>query len=51
MDTAKLIFNIIAVTCMVYAIFHPKDVLGFWGVSIKKVVVGIYKKIKGLIKR
>jgi len=51
MDTAKLIFNIVSVICIVFFIFHPKDVLGFWWVSIKKVCVGIYKKIKGLIKR
>jgi len=51
MNIAKLIFNIIAVISIVFFIFHIKDVLGFWWVSIKKVIVGIYKLIKGLIKK
>ena len=51
MNYLKLAYNIVSVICIVFFIFHPKDVLGFWWVSIKKVCVGIYKKIKGLIKR
>jgi len=51
MSYLKLAFYIIAVICIVFFIFHPKDILGFWWVSIKKVVVGIYNLIKGLIKK
>jgi len=51
MNIAKLIFNIIAVISIVFFIFHPKDVLGFWVVSIKKVTVGIYKTIRGWVKK
>lgn len=51
MNIAKLIFNIIAVICIVYAIFRPKDVLSWWWTKSKKVVVGIYKLVKGLIKK
>jgi len=51
MNYLKLAFYIIAVISIVFFIFYPKDVLGFWVVSIKKVIIGIYKKIKGLIKK
>jgi len=43
----KYAYNIIAVLAITFFIFHPKDVLGFWVVSIKKVAVGIYNLIKG----
>ena len=51
MNIAKLIYNIISVVCIVFFIFHPKDVLGFWVVSIKKVIIGIYRIIKGWVKK
>jgi len=51
MNYLKLVYNIISVICIVFFIFHPKAVLGFWVTSIKKVCVGIYKKIKGMIKK
>jgi len=51
MNYLKLVYNIVSVICIVFFIFHPKSVLGFWGISIKKVFVGIYKKIKGLFKK
>jgi len=51
MNYLKLAYNIVSVICIVFFILHPKAVLGFWWTSIKKVFVGIYKKIKGLIKK
>ena len=51
MNIARLIFNVIAVISIVFFIFHIKDVLGFWVVSIKKICIGIYRLIKGLIKK
>jgi len=51
MNIAKLIFNVIAVISIVFFIFHLKDVLGFWVVSIKKVCLGIWKLIKGIFKK
>ena len=47
----KLAYNIISVICIVFFIFHPKSVLGFWWASIKKVCVGIYRMIKGWVKK
>ena len=43
----NIILGIVGVMSIVFFIFHPKDVLGFWVVSIKKVAVGIYNLIKG----
>jgi len=51
MNYLKLAFYIIAVISIVFFIFHIKDVLGFWWVSIKKICIGIYRLIKGLIKK
>jgi len=51
MNYLKLAYNIIVVICVVFCVFHPKVVLGFWWTSIKKVCVGIYNKIKGLVKK
>ncbi len=51
MNHLKLAYNIISVICIVFFIFHPKSVLGFWWTSIKKVTVGIYRKIKGWFKK
>ena len=51
MNTAKLIYNIVSVVCIVFFIFHPKDVLGFWVVSIKKICLGIWKLIKEIFKK
>ena len=51
MNYLKLAFYIIAVISIVFFIFHLKDVLGFWVVSIKKVCVGIWKLIKKLFNK
>ncbi len=51
MNYLKLAYGIIVVICVVFFILHPKVVLSFWWVSIKKVCSGIYNKIKGLIKK
>ena len=51
MNYLKLAFYIIAVISIVFFIFHLKDVLGFWVVSIKKVCLGIWKLIKGIFKK
>jgi len=51
MNYLKLAYNIVSVICIVFFIFHLKDVLGFWVVSIKKICIGIYRLIKGLIKK
>jgi len=47
----KLAYDIISVICIVFFILHPKVVLSFWWMSIKKVTVGIYKMIKGWVKK
>jgi hypothetical protein len=46
MSTLKLVYNIVSVISIVFFIFHPKDVLGFWVVKIKTVILGIWKLIK-----
>lgn len=51
MNYLKLVYNIISVICIVFFIFHPKAVLGFWVTSIKKVGAGIWKLIKGIFKK
>jgi len=47
----SILMIIIVVMCVTFFIFHPKDVLGFWVVSIKKVCSGIWKLIKGLFNK
>ena len=42
----KYAYNIIAVICIVYAIFRPMDVLSWWWVKSKKVVLEIFDMIK-----
>lgn len=44
-------YNIIAVICIVYAIFRPMDVLSWWYVRSKNVVLGIWKLIKRLFSK
>jgi hypothetical protein len=51
MSTLKLVYNIVSVISIVFLIFHPKDVLGFWVVKIKAVVIGIWKMIKKLFNK
>ncbi len=50
MKYLKLIFGILGVMAITFFIFHPKDVLGFWVVSIKKVCVGIFNLMKKWVK-
>jgi len=51
MNYLKLAYNIIVVICVVFCVFHPKTVLGFWWTNIKKVCIGIWKLIKGIFKK
>jgi len=51
MNYLKLAFYIIAVISIVFFIFHLKDVLGFWWVSIKKICIGIWRLIKKLFNK
>jgi len=46
----SILMIIIAVMCIVYAIFRPMDVLSWWWVRGKAVVLGIYNWLKGLSK-
>ena len=50
MEYLKLAYNVIAVVCIVYAIFNIMDVLSWWWVKGKSVVVGIYNWLKGFTK-
>ena len=45
----SILMSIIIVMSVVFFIFHPKDVLSFWWVKGKAVVLGIYKILKGFI--
>jgi len=45
----NILLGIIAVMAIVYAIFRPMDVLSWWWVNGKKVVLGIYNLLKGFI--
>ena len=51
MSYLKLAFYIIAVISIVFFVFHIKDVLGFWWVSIKKICIGIWRLIKKLFNK
>lgn len=46
----NIIFIVIVVMAVTFFIFHPKDVLGFWVVNIKKVAVGMYNMVRNWIK-
>lgn len=46
----NVIFIVIAVLCIVYAIFRPMDVLSWWWVKSKAAVLGIFNWLKGLTK-
>lgn len=47
----NILLGIIAVMSIVYAIFNPMDVLSWWWVKGKAVVLGIYKMLKGFISK
>ena len=47
----RLAFYVIVVISVIFFIFHSKDVLGFWVISIKKVCSGIWKLIKKLFNK
>jgi len=51
MNYLKLIYNIISVIAIVFFVFHPKDVVSFWWVSIKRVASGTWKLIKSIFKK
>ena len=45
-----VIFGVIVVMSVTFFIFHTKDVLAFWWVKGKAVVLGIWKWLKGFNK-
>lgn len=47
----NILFGMVVVISVVFFIFHPKDVLGFWVASIKKVCLGLWKLIKKLFNK
>jgi len=47
----RFAYFVVVVMSVVFFIFHPKDVLGFWVISIKKVCSGIWKLIKKLFNK
>lgn len=46
----NIIFIVIVVMSVTFFIFHPKDVLAFWYVKGKAVVLATYKWLRGLSK-
>ena len=46
----NIIFIVIAIMCVVYAVFRPMDVLSWWYVKSKNMVVGIFNLIKKWVK-
>lgn len=46
----NIIFGVIVVMCVIYAIFRPMDVLSWWWVKGKTVVLAIYNWLKGFAK-
>lgn len=46
----NIVFIVIAVMCIVYAIFRPMDVLSWWFVKGKAVVLAIFNWVKGFSK-
>lgn len=46
----NIVFIVVAIMCIVYAIFRPMDVLSWWWGKSKKVVSGIYNWLKGFTK-
>ena len=42
-----VVYNVIAILCIVYAVFNPKDVLSWLYVKCKTVVLWLWNKIKG----
>ena len=46
----NIALGIIAVMSIVFFVFHPKDVLSFWWVKGKAVVLGIWNWLKGFNK-
>jgi len=45
-----LIYNVIAITCIVYAVFNPKDVLSWLWVKSKTFFIWLWNWLKGLSK-
>ena len=45
-----IVYNVIAILCIVYAIFNFMDVASWLYVKSKNVVVGIYNLIKSWVK-
>ena len=45
-----IVYNVIAVLCISYAIFNPKNVLSWLWVRSKTVCLGLYNWLKGFTK-
>ena len=44
-----VVYNIIAIMCIIYTIFRPMDVLSWWWTKSKSVFKKIYEMIKGFL--
>ena len=47
---ARLIYDLIAIPCIIYAIFNPKDVLSWLWVKGKAGAIWLYNWLKGFQK-
>ena len=45
-----IVYNVIAILCVIYAIFNPKDVLSWLWVKGKTIVLWLWNWIKGFTK-
>ena len=45
-----LIYNLIAVACIIYAVFNCKDVLSWLWVNLKNTVLYVWDMFKGFLK-
>jgi len=46
----RLIYDLVAIPCIIYAIFNPEDVLSWLWVKGKTFFIWLYNWIKGKIK-
>lgn len=46
----NIVFIVIAIMCIVYAVFNPMDALSWWWVKGKAVVLAIWNWVKGFAK-
>ena len=50
MSLVRLIYDIVAIPCILFAIFNPKDVLSWVWVKSKIFFVWLWNKIIGIFK-